>query len=1053
MSIAKAVVKRPVLWLVVFSLVAISGIFLLSGIAIDMFPEIELPMLVIITAYPGADPETVENSVTRVLEAAVATTSGIQEMTSISSAQNSLILLRFDFGTDMDVKINRVRENIDRVRSALPDNVRSPMLIQFNPDDMPIMQIAVRGAPGSDLTQNDLRAIATNQLEDQFRQVEGVASTSVAGGLDPIIRVSLSQNRLEAYGITISEVSRSLAMQNMALGAGFIEEGLLEYYIRTSGEYASLEEIANSVVLQIGSPSVGGHADIRLQDIGEVYFDFQDERSSVYINGEPGVYISIMKQSGANTVDVANQVYRRLDNLRQTLPQNISLETSRDSTIQTRAMVDELISSIIVGIILAMLVLFLFFRSINSSIIVGLAIPFSFVITLLVMSLANITVNMMTLAGLILGMGMTVDCAIVVIESIIKYREKGEKRILAAILAGEEVMSTLIVATTTTLCVFVPIILFKNQLGFVGIMLQDMILTIAISVAASLFVGIFLVPVLASKWLPVHSRLQKPLRSPIVKRIDSSIADGIAGFTNGYKWLLSKALKHRFITVLLVICAFIGSVLALGRMDITMMPNMVSDTVTVNIEMPLGTRYDETKTLALEIQEFVIAQINGAKNISTNIGSGGGGMGGMFGGSSANAAAITIVLDLDDPNVDSEDMVKQKLRSHFINFPNASFSFTSSGAGAMMGGSDIDITLRINDLREGLATAETIKNLLEINVPEIQDIAISMEEGLPQITVNIDRARAYNMGLNVTSISSEIAAAMNGVTATTFRQSGDEYSVVLQLAKEDRQELPDLGRIFVRSSRGMLFPVSNFASFERTLAPVSINRENQMRIIRITADVIDGFSVRDVEAKIQRLLHEEGIQAIFGGTMQDAREMIQTFIQVIILALLLVFGIMAAQYESFRAPIINFCTIPLLLIGVVLIHIITGQPISAFTMIGIVLLVGLVTNNGILLVDYTNQLVKGTCGASTAGARGMNVNEACLEAGANRFRPVLMTALTTMLALTPMAFFPGNSAGMTAPIGLVVFGGLTSATVITLIFIPVLYSLFHSKRKEKKDED
>jgi HAE1 family hydrophobic/amphiphilic exporter-1 len=862
-----------------------------------------------------------------------------------------------------------------------------------------------------------------------------VATTSVSGGLDQIVRVSLSQNRLEAYGLTISEISRSLAAQNIGLGAGFIEDGLIEYFIRTSGEFTSLEEVANTVVFQIGG------ADIRLLDIGEIYFDFQDERGSLYINGEPGVSISIMRQSGTNTVNVANRIYRLLDNLNYTLPPNISLEITMDTTVQTRAMIRELITSIITGLILAMLVLFLFFRSINSSIIVGLAIPFSFIITLLVMSLANITINMMTLAGLILGMGMTVDCSIVVIERIIAFRERGEKKKIAAMLAGKEVMSTLIVATTTTLCVFLPIILFRNALGFVGIMLQDMVFTIVISVASSLFVAIFLVPVLASKWMPVHSRFQKPLRNSVIIKIDLFIANGIAGFTNGYKWLLSKALKQRLVTVFLVVCALIGCVLALGRMDITMMPDQVSDTVTVNIELPLGTRYVETKALALEIQEFIFAEINGAKNITTNIGSSG-----FFGGAAVNSAAITIVLDLDDPTADSEDEVRQKLRSHFVNFPNASFSFGS--AFPMMGGNDINIALRVNDLTEGFATALRIKSILESEVPEVQDIAINMEEGLPQLTVNIDRARAYNMGLNVASIASEITSAMNGVTATTFMQNGIEYDVILQLSSEDRSEIPDLGRIFVRSSRGMLFPVSNFASFERTLAPVSIHRENQMRTIRITADVRDGHSVRDIEEKIQGLLYEEGIPAIFDGALQGAQEMMQTFIRVIILALLLVFGIMAAQYESFRAPIINFFTIPLLLIGVVFIHIITGQPISGFTMMGIVLLAGLVTNNGILLVDYTNQLFRGD-----GGKPEMNVNEACLEAGVVRFRPVLMTALTTMLALTPMAFFPGNSAGFTAPIGLVVFGGLISATAITLVFIPVLYSLFHSNMKEQIDED
>ena len=1024
MSVAKAVVRRPVLWLVVFALALISGVFLLGDIDVEMFPDIEIPFLLVMTVFPGADPETVENSLTAVLESAIAGTAGIQEMTSTSSTQMSMVVISFDFGTDMDAATNRVRDNIDMVRPRLPDNAMSPILLQIRPADLPMMRISVIG---EDMTQNELRAFAINNLEDAFRQVEGVASVNISGGQDLNVMVNLSQNRLEAHGVTINEIARMLAAQNLGIGAGFIEEGDLEYTIRTTGEFASIEEIANTVVWQMGG------ADIRLQDIGDVGFGFEEERSSVFINGEPGVSLAIMRQSGMNAITVANNIYSLLESLEQTLPAGMSLKITQDGTLMTRSMIDELVNSAVFGIILAMLVLIYFLRNIRSSIIVGLSIPISFVITLLVMALSNISINMMTLAGLILGIGMTVDCSIVVIESITTYRKKGERKSIAAILAGEEVMPSLIAATITTVCVFLPVILFRNQLGFIGIMLQDMIITIVVSVVASLFVGICLVPVLASKWLPIYSRAQKPIKNPALKKIDNSISNGIKSFNQSYQKLLAVALKHRFVTILFVACAFLGSVFALGRMDITMTPNQESDTVVVDIEMPLGTRYAETKAVALELQEFAMAQINGISNIVTEIGGGG-----FFGGGGSHSASVSIVLGLGSPGADSESSAQAKLRTHFVNFPNVLFTFADGGGmGGMGGGNDIEIVVRTNDLNEGITTAQAIGRLLEANVPEVQDIIIDTNEGLPQISIDIDRQRAFNMGLNVATIAQEVAASMNGVTATTFRQGGIEYDVILQLAPEYRAEIPDLGRIFVRAANGVLFSVDNFANIERTQGPVSIRRENQTRTFTVTANVREGFSIRAVEARIQDLLDEHGIQATLAGAAQDTMEMLQTFLLVIALALILVFGVMAAQYESFRDPFINFCTIPLLLIGVVLIHIITGNPITAFTMIGIVLLAGLVTNNGILLVDYTNQLVRG----------GMDVKQACMEAGANRFRPVLMTALTTMLALAPMAFFPGQSAGMTAPIGLVVFGGLTSATIMTLVFVPVLYSLFHNNKE------
>ena len=469
MSVARAVVKKPVLWLVVFALVSIGGIFLFSNIAFDTLPEVEVPYLAVITTYPGADPETVEKSVTDVLEAGLANTGGIRKMTSVSKEQASMILLEFDFGTNIDTKINLVRENIDMVKAALPDTANSPMVVQAKANDDPIMLI---GISGRGFSQNELRAFAKKDIQDQLKQIEGVASCGVEGGQDALVRVSVSRNRLEAYGVTVSEIAGALAAQNLQLGAGSIEEGLVEYSIKTSGEYDSVAGIANAVVAQVNG------ADIRLGDIGEAALDYAEERSAAYINGEPGVYLSVMKQSGANTVRVADQVYRRLETLRKTLPQAISLDIIQDETTQIRAMILELVNSAALGIAFAMIVLFLFFRNLNSSIIAGLSIPISFLITLLVMGLAHITINMMTLAGLILGLGMIVDSSIVVLEGVTKFREKWETPVSAAILAGEEVMPSIIASTITTISVFLPIWLFKDRLEIIGLLVQDMIFTI-----------------------------------------------------------------------------------------------------------------------------------------------------------------------------------------------------------------------------------------------------------------------------------------------------------------------------------------------------------------------------------------------------------------------------------------------------------------------------------------------------------------------------------------------------------------------------------------------
>jgi HAE1 family hydrophobic/amphiphilic exporter-1 len=1031
MSIAQNVVRRPVLSLIVFSLVSIVALYLTPKLAVSMYPDFNLPYLIVSTVYPGADPETVEKTVTKSLESAVVNVSGLKEMKSVSQEQLSILMLQFDFGSDLDIKMNRVRENIDLVRNSLPANTQMPVVMAFDPAAAPVLRIALHGEKHD---QNELRSLAKDLLQNQLEQINGVAQATVDGGQDPIVRAALSQNRLEAYGITISEISGALAQQNMELGAGSIVDGAggnaTDYAIKTSGEFAALSDIAETVVTQVNG------ADIRLVDIGEVTFSFEDESSSVYINGEKGVYVSVMKQSGSNSVAVADLVMKRLEKIKPSLPPDITLEVMDDNTVQTRAMLNELVSSAIAGIALAMVVLLLFLRNINGTIIVGLSIPLSVLITLLVMSLAGITLNMMTLTGLILGLGMIVDSSIVVLENIYKFRERGEKIKIAAVLGGDEVMSSIIASTLTTICVFLPIYLFKKELGPMGIMLEGLAFTIIVSLISSLLVAIFLIPVLASAYLPLNSPAQKPVKNAVLAFLDRGIGGALESIAKLYRSILQAALNHKAMTIILVIAAFAGSALALTKMNLVLLPDTNADSVVMNVEMPLGTTYENTLAMMLQFDEYARSEIRGAKSITASVSS----SGMSFTSQGKNTGVLSIKLDLDYLNADSAKEVMRKLTLHWQDFPNTVFTFASTGE--FYDDADIEIVLEVEDVRAGFKEAQDIVAIISDNISEVNGLAIDTNPGLPQVSVIIDRPRAYNFGLSVASVAAEIAASMNGVTATTLRYSGDEYNVVLMLQDEDRSKIPDLERIFVRSRNGALVSVSNFASLEKGTGPVSISRTDQSRVITITGMVQDGYEVEDTQNKIKELLDKSDFVYKFGGELELIREMSKTFLLILTLALLLVFGVMAAQYESFKDPIINFCTIPLILIGVTAIHIITGQSLSMFTIMGFVMLAGIVVNNGIILVDYTNILVR----------RGVPVMDACLEAGETRLRPVLMTALTTILGVVPMAFFPGASATMTQPIGLALIGGLTSATFITLFFIPVMYSIINRKRKIEKED-
>ncbi len=1029
--IAKRVVERPVLLAIIFAIIAIVGTYTLSDVSIDLFPDIDMPMIVVSTSYEGAGPQSVEKSVTAVLESSLVSLNGLKEITSTSSEGSSMIKLEFDYGANLDERTNDIRDKIDSVRDRLPDDADSPQIRRMDPTSMPMMKIAVRG----DRTPEELRSIAEDTLADKIEQIDGVAEASVYGGRDQIVRVDLSQNRLQAYGLTITGIASKLDSQNLELGGGSISEGQKNYSVRTTGEYQSVEDIAGTIIATVDG------AAIRLSDLGTVAMGYADETSTVYINGESGVYLSVRKQSGTNSVQVADKVYARLDELKAALPAGVSLDIVDDDTDQIRATINEIISSLLQGAVLTMAVLFLFLRTFKSTLIVGISIPFSVLATLLAMHFAGITLNMMTLTGLLLGVGMIVDASIVIIENIFTYRERGSKPTVAAMLGSQEMIAAISSSTLTTVCVFLPIYFFKNKLGMIGQLFQDMTFTVVIALVASLLVAIFLVPVLASHYLVLHTRTQKPLKNKALIAADHAVERVLDGLDAAYGRALAVAMKHRAATVALVAAAFIGSIAALPGMNIVFSPPMNEDSVTLTVELPLGTKYAETKAVMLQIQDLARERISGAKNLIVNVGSTSG-----FGSSAATyKGELTVKLDSTNPDADGSEEVKNKLREIFKNFPSATFAFGQGMGAQISGGSAIDIVIKADELDAGLKAAKEIVALIEDKVPSVTDAAMDMTEGLPQVEVVIDRDRAYAFGLTVTGIANEIDAAVDGKTATTFREGGDEYSVVLTLREEDRAKVPDLQKIFVASTDGDLIPLSNFAALVKGTGPVSINRESQTRVIHVEAELVDGNRADAAEAAIKQVLADnfvapEGVSVSFEGQWKDIMEQIGIFVLIGTMAVMLVFGVMAGQYESFKDPFINLFTIPLMMIGVVGIYLITGQSISMFSMVGIVMLAGIVVNNGIVLVDYTNLLV----------GRGMAVREACAAAGASRLRPVLMTTMTTVLGLVPMAFFPGKGATMIQPIGLTVIGGLTSSTIITLFFIPVVYSLLNEKRGKKE---
>ncbi|AEJ18360.1 efflux RND transporter permease subunit [Gracilinema caldarium] len=1042
MSIAKTVVSRPTTIFIAFILLLGLGVFATINLPIDLYPEIEPPILVVLTSYSGAGPEEVEKTITRPLEGTLSNVSSLEKLTSSSSKGSSMIMLEFTYGTDMADAANSVRDNLELVKRFLPEGSDTPLIFKFDPSMIPIMGLMVTG----NRTPEELREISENTILPRIEQVPGVAMGAVSGGREKIIKVEIPQNRLEAYGLTITQIKNMLSSQNIAVSAGSILDNGLSYLLTSAGEYRTLDEIRSTVISYKGGGLVNGEIEpskvVRLQDIADVYEGYRDEDSLVFVNGQAAVQITVQKQSGKNSVQTARELRKRLNQISKEIPQGIKITEIFNTTDIIENSINQVTSSALQGAILAVLILFVFLRSFKPTLIIGITIPVSLLFTLMAMYFWGLTLNVMTLAGLALGVGMLVDNSIVILENIYRYREKGAKLTAAAILGSQEMINAIVSSTLTTICVFAPLVMFKSQLGIVGELFAGLAFTVVISLTMSLAVAMMLIPVLTSHYLPLTTRVQKPLRGFLV-RIDRPFALFFSWLDQAYRHAVDRVLRRKLLTVLTIAILFIVSIISIPRIGYVFMPEQQADSVTLSIELPVGTPITETEAVLKQIQTILEQEVKGYKRIILTVGQKS--FFGLSGSSSVHKGSLQITLPDYKERIDSAETMKNKIRAHFNDFPGVMMSFSSGQQGGRIGSSSpIDIVIKTQDLIKGKAIAERIAQLLKEKVPEAKEPFVDLKDGLPQVELIFDRERMYSLGLNVYTVGNELKAAVDGVTATKFRSSGNEYDVVLILPQSDRNELPALDKIFVMSPAGLKIPLASFAQYKKTTGPITINRENQGRVIHVTAGTSPGVPINKVESNIRELIQQEipaedDVVIEYAGDYQQLMEYIGKFALIMLVAAFLVFGVMASQFESFRDPFIIIFTIPLSVIGIVVIYAVTGEVFNILTAVGLLVLMGVIVNNGIVLVDYTNLLRK----------RGLSLHDACVEAAGNRLRPILMTTLTTVLGLVPMAFFPGEGSELVAPIGKTVLGGLSFGTLMTLFLMPVIYAIFNKRADER----
>jgi HAE1 family hydrophobic/amphiphilic exporter-1 len=1028
MIIARGPVHRPVLTTIIFLVVITLGLVSFSRLSIDLMPEITYPTISVITDYANVGPQEIEESVSRPIEEALAAVQGVEEITSTSTEGRSRVRVAFTWGTDLDVAANDIRDRIDRVMARLPEDIERPMIRKFDLSAFPVMYLGV----SSSLNPLDLRQIVEDQVKYRLERVPGVAAIDIRGGLNREIHVDLHAAELKALGISTDAILAALRSENRNVPAGLYDKGNLEVLVRTQGEYRSLDEIRNTVIAtREGSP-------IQVRDIADVLDSWEEVRQVVRIDGKPGLRISVSKQSGANTVNVAREVRAEMERINRDIPQ-LRLIALIDTSRYIKQSISNMGIAILLGGILAIIILFLFLRNVSSTLIIATAIPISIIATFGLMYFGGFTLNIVTFGGLALGIGMLVDNAIVVLENIYRHRESGNSFVQSALDGTSEVWSAILASTLTTLVVFIPVVFVR---GMSGIMFRQMAYVVSFSLLCSLVVALTLIPMLSSRFLRFQSSEHYKDESR-VHRIYAWSEDLFRRVELQYSRLLASALGHRKIVVMTAGGLFILSLILIRFVGVELMPATDEGEVRISLEMAVGTRLELVDQTTRAVEEIVKANVPEAVSVLSYMGGGG------WRARGGHTAEMRISLVPRRERRRSSEQIANDLRTALGTLPGVT-TRTRAGQGLFilrMGASSesaINMEIRGYDLETAHLLAQQVDAVIK-SIPSITDTRISREEGSPEQIIRIDRKKAADLDLGVSRIGDALETVVGGKQATFYREGGKLYPIVVRLSERDRKDLEELLDLTVVNNRGEPVVLRNVVETVREEGPVRIERKDQERIIAIEANFTGqdmGSVIEEIRKQLRFIPVPKDFAILFGGDYEEQQKAFRELLVGLILAIFLVYMVMAGQFESFRDPFVVLFSIPMAIIGIVLTMILTGTIFSMQAFIGCIILAGIVVNNAILLVHHTNQLRRNS---------GMQLLEAVRLAGSHRLRPILMTAMTTVLGLLPLAIGFGEGGEAQAPLARVVIGGLLSSTLITLVLIPVVYAIFEQKRTWKRD--
>ena len=1025
MSIYSASVKRPITTILIFVAMMVIGIYSLLQLPVDLYPEMELPFVTVVTTYPGASASDIETNVTRPIENALNAVSNLKELTSTSSDGSSVVFLNFEYGSNLDEAMNDIRSNLNFITRMLPEDCEDPTLIKFNSSMMPIVFYAIT----AEESYAGLEKILDEKIVNPLNRIEGVGNVSLSGVPGRRIYIDADPLKLEAYNLTVEQIGNVLRAENMNMPAGSLEMGRNDYALRIEGEFPESDVLKNIVVA-----SFNGRA-VYLKDVAEVRDTIRESKLDTKINGARGMGLYVQKQSGGNTVKVTREIEKALAELVKELPPDVKMEKLFDSATFIKDSVSNLTETLMYAAIFVVLVVLFFLGRWRATFIIILTIPISLIVAFIYLFISDASINIISLTSLSIAIGMVVDDAIVVLENITKHIERGSRPREAAIYATNEVWLAVIVTTLTVVAVFFPLTFVE---GLTGVLFKQLGMSVTVTIITSVFAAITLTPSLSAlllKYYPI--RHDAPFWT-----YDGSIRKWLDSLDSFYEKTLKWSLHHKTLITILSVVIFVASMSLFLAIDTEFFPQADESTVYATVELQTGTRVDQSISVADRLDSLIMAKYSEVKIVSTSTGADDqGGWESMFSAGGTHIIQYTLSLVPIEERERDVWEIAEELRTDIAQYPEViDFTVSTTQNMGSFGSSAVDIEVYGYDISETNLVAEQIAEKVK-KTPGTKDVVISRDKSKPELQIVFDQAKMSANGLNTATVATAVKNRVDGMIATRLRQFGDEYDVVVRLKKDKRNTLTEIENIGITNPMGQIIRLGEIAQVNENWSPPSIERKRKERIVRVSFTPYKR-SLTELQVEVQKIIDETpkpaGVMVQISGAIKEQMDAFMDIALLIAVSLILVYLVMASQFESLKMPLIIMFSIPFAFSGVAIALFLTGTTLSVISGIGAVLLIGIVVKNAIVLVDFINLMRD----------RGNELYEAIALSGRSRLRPVFMTSTTTILGMLPLALSSGSGSELWSPMGIAVIGGLIFSTFVTLIIVPVIYAVF-AKRGER----